>query len=95
MQLLSFNLVGTGATLALADGATGVPKKCKWFQILNVDADVLNIGGAETDSTHGYPIDTTGANFQPPIALTMEFYDMTAINFFLSNAANGVLLCAV
>jgi len=95
MQLLSFNIVGTGAALALADGATGVPKKCKWFQVLNVDGAAFTLGGSTVDATHGYPIGTTVANFQPPIALGFDFYDLESIFFFLTTSANAVLLCAI
>ncbi len=95
MQLKSFNVTGTGATLAIADAALGVPKMCKWFQFLNVDGAVLTIGGSDVDATHGYPITATGANFQPPMSQSMEFYDLEATYFFLTTSANGVLLCAV
>jgi hypothetical protein len=94
MQLKSFNLVGTGAALAIADAALGIPKLCKWFQFLNVDG-TLTIGSEDVDATHGYPITATGANFQPPMSQSMEFYDLERTYFFLSTAANGVLLCAV
>ncbi len=95
MQLLSFNITGTGATLALASAALGIPKQCKWFQFLNVDAAVLTIGGSSVDATHGYPITGTAANFQPPVAEEFNFYDLEAIFFFMTTSGNGVLMCAV
>ena len=93
MQLLSFNVTGTGATLQIS-AVTPKINKCKWFQFLSLTG-VLNIGGVDTDSSHGYPIGTQSANFQPPIALAMDLYDLSAIYFYMGNTDTAVLLCAI
>ncbi len=95
MQLVTANITGDGATHTIASIA-GLPvSKCKWFQILNGTGGTLNIGGPETDATHGYPIlGATAANFQPPIAFTMDLYDLAAINYYLGMGDTAVLLCA-
>lgn len=93
MQLITAQITGDGATHTLAS-AIGTITKCKWFQILNSGGGTLNVGGAETDATHGYPVAATSANFQPPIALAMDFYDLTAIKYWLTTAETAVLLCA-
>ena len=67
--------------------------KCKWFQFLSTTGG-LNIGGVETDITHGYPIGNLSANFQPPIAMVTDLYDLTAISFYMGLADTAVLLCA-
>lgn len=96
MILYSFNVTGDGAAHAISSIA-GAPTQCKWFQFLCASG-TLTIGGpaaANVDATHGYPIVAAGANFQPPIALPMDFYDLTSIFYFLSNTDTAVLLCGV
>ena len=95
MRLKSFNVSGDGSTHTIASATGGAVTMCKWFQFLNVDAAICNVGGSDVDDTHGYPISATGANFQPPEAQSMEFYDLTQCYYRLSNAAHGVILCAL
>lgn len=92
MRFKSFNLTGDGAahTLASAAGIT----KCKWFQ-LYCGSGTMTVGGSDTDGTHGLPVVATGAQFAPPFAQSMEFYNLDEIYYFLSNTDTGVLLCAL
>ncbi len=94
MQLVTANITGDGDAHTLASVAGLTVNQCKWFQLLNSGGGTLNVGGPETDATHGYPVPATGANFQPPMAQSMEFYDLAAITYWLTNAETAVILCA-
>jgi hypothetical protein len=92
MQLISFQITGDGATHTLAS-AVGI-NKCKWFQILNESGGTVNIGGPETSVGNGYPVAVQSGQFQPPIAIAMEEYDLAAIYYYISNLDTVRLLCA-
>lgn len=93
MQFVSFNITGDGAAHPLTDISGAKVTKCKWFQ-LECDSGTMTVGGPEVDATHGMPVPTSGTQFSPPFAQSMEFYDLASIYFFLSNSETGVLLCA-
>lgn len=99
MQPQTWNLTGDGTTRPISDAAdiSDTPdkitvKQCKHFQFLNSSGGTLTVGGSDVDATHGYPIPALSAQFEPPMAQSMEFYDLTAAYFFLGNGDLGVLL---
>ncbi len=92
MQLVSFNVTGDGATHTIAS-ISGAPKKCKWFQF-QLNAGALNVGGPDTDASHGFPVGVLSSQFTPPIAFINDFYDLDKIYYFMGNGDEAVLLCA-
>ena len=94
MQLITpADVVGDGVAHALST-IPGAPTKCKWFQLIgnsigsipgrmgdkNVSLDVLS----PPTSGRGIEIASGTGQFNPPIALAMEFYDLTQIYYVLA-----------
>ncbi len=99
MQPQTWNLTGDGTTRALSNaseisGNKATVTQCKHFQLLNSSGGTMTVGGPEAnvDATHGYPIPALSAQFEPPMAQSMEFYDLDKTFFFLGNGDLGVLL---
>lgn len=74
---------GTGSKVALST-ILGVTK-CKWFQAIGITIASIpaRLGDSAIDTSGGgFPIGLSGSGsgqFSPPIALAMEFYDLTNI----------------
>lgn len=92
--------IGTGARVTLAS-ILGV-RKCKWFEVQPISSGAA--AGRVGDShvalgTRGFPIgDASGAEpgvFAPPIALAMDFYDLTQWYLILGLAETAAVGCAV
>ncbi len=100
MQPQTWNLTGDGTTRALSAASEisdnkGTITQCKHFQVLNLSGGTLTVGGpkGEVDATHGYPIiGPQSAQFEPPMAQSMEFYDLDKTFLFLGNGDTAVLI---
>lgn len=91
---------GTGLPVTLAS-ILGVTK-CKWFEVqpISVGASAGRLGDSHVAiGTRGFPIgDASGAEpgtFAPPIALAMDFYDLTQWYIVLANGDTASVACAV
>jgi hypothetical protein len=92
--------VGTGAPVALST-ILGV-KKCKWFQVIGTSISAvpgrLGDSGVSLDVVspvsvgRGIPI---GGQFAPPIALAMEFYDLTAWFLIMTIGDTASVSCVI
>lgn len=63
-------------TLASVLGVT----KCKWFQVtaVSIASTAARVGNVSIAlGTQGIPVASGGGVFAPPIALAMDFYDLT------------------
>ncbi len=93
---------GTGLAVTLAS-ILGVTK-CKWFQIIGTN--ITGVAGRVGDSGValdvasplvvgvGFPIASGGGQFAPPIALAMEFYDLTKWYIVLTSGDTASVGCA-
>lgn len=89
------DVAGNGAARSLSSLLGGVTK-CKWFQVTGVlIAARANVGDAGVTATRGIPVFPGGSQFAPPIALAMEFYDLTSWYLWLDNGDTASVACAV
>ena len=94
---------GTGAAVTLAS-ILGVTK-CKWFQVTGDavagfparvgDSHVSLDVASPVTAGRGFPIPGGGGQFSPPIALAMEFYDLTAWWIVVANLDIVSVACAI
>lgn len=93
---------GTGSAVALS-AILGV-NACKWFQVIGTsiagvpgrvgDAGVALDVASPLSLGRGFPIFASGGQFVPPIALAMEFYDLTSWYIVLTNGDTASVGCA-
>ena len=108
MQLATpADVIGDGArhTLASIPGITIT--KCKWFQFTGLSIANSGIPGRLGDANvtldvlspllhgTGITIPATGGQFDPPIALAMELYDLTQIYYILASGDVGQFAAGV
>lgn len=87
MIVHSLHFVGDAAAHALSS----VPLNAKWVQLLapSTNASDCRVGGAEVDSTTGFPLVKGSAQLLPSIAEISAYYDLSSIKYYL--AASDVL----
>lgn len=78
-------VTGDGAKHALSS-ISGAPTQCKWFIAYLTTGTSARIGDANVSSTRGAPFSATIPFEAPPIALAMEFYDLTQIFYFVGSS---------
>lgn len=93
MIVFSLHLVGDGAAHPISDG-TG-PNAAKFVQTIlpSDNSAAARLGGSEVSSTVGAPIPAGAAQMLPPIAELMDFYDLTAVYYYLGSGDTMDLLC--
>ncbi len=90
-------VTGDGGVHALSS-YPGMPTKCKWWQVTGdtIVADPGFVGDKNIGTSGGgQPITAAGGQFSPPIALAMEFYDLTNIYLLLQSGDTASIVCAV
>lgn len=100
------DVVGDGAVHTLAS-ISGAPTKCKWFQFIGISIANSSTPGRLGDSHvsldtlspvaegRGITIPANGGQFSPPVALAMEFYDLTQIYYVLASGDKAQFAAAV
>ena len=95
--------VGTGAAVALST-ILGVDQ-CKWFQIIGTS--ITGVPGRVGSSAvsldvlspvvlgRGAPIYANGGQFSPPIAMAMDFYDLTQWFLIMTIGDTASVICAI
>lgn len=89
------DVAGTGSRVTLAS-ILGVDQ-CKWFQVtaeLVADAPI-RVGDSGISTSRGVPIGVGGAQFSPPIAMTMDFYDLTKWYILVQIGDTASVVCAI
>ncbi len=80
---------GSRHTLASVFGfAAGATARAKFIlvQAVSVSSTSARVGSASISTTRGQPVNNGGAQFEPPIAQGVDFYDLQNIYYL---AANG------
>jgi len=88
MQIITpADITGDGAVHTLAS-IPGAPKKCKWFQFtgLTIGSTPGRLGDANISTSRGITIPSGGGQVVYPIAIAMEFYDLTEIYYLLQSS---------
>ncbi len=85
------DVTGDGAihTLASALGFTAAQTaraKMILVQAVSVGSTAARVGSASISTSRGQPINSAGAQFAPPVAQDVDFYDLQKIYYL---AANG------
>lgn len=98
---------GDGVAHKLSDIPGITITQCKWFQVLGVSIANSSIPGRIGDSGisldvispaiagRGIIIPATGGQFNPPIAIAEEFYDLTEIYYILASGDKAQFAAAV
>lgn len=89
----SLSIAGANAAVALTTGYPGYPNslpygslQAKWVSLSAVGGIVL-IGGSEVSAAVGYPIPAGGGQFNPPVAIDTDFYDLSKIIAYIPTGA--------
>lgn len=91
------DITGDSATHKLSDIPGLGISKCKWMQMIGITiaAHASRVGDVNTTATRGTLITAGGGQIWYPIAMQMDFYDLTQIYYTIATGDTAQFLAGV